>query len=109
MDELLNDSNGSNLDFSLPLEVTFIDELAQDYGGPRKEFLGMAIRETRDRLFEEDGFGHYNIRDDVACLRKNYYFGGGLVFGKLFKHCVTGCTIVCTLIHTFFNFKYRAL
>ncbi|XP_028412925.1 uncharacterized protein LOC114535799 [Dendronephthya gigantea] len=77
MDEIL----GQEWDFSLPLEVTFSGELAQDYGGPRKEFLGIAIRETRNRLFEDDGHGHYVIKDNVAHTLKNYYLGGGLIFG----------------------------
>lgn len=79
MDELMN----RDMDFSLPLEVTFNGEMAEDYGGPRKEFLGMAIRETMERLFEDDGFGQYIIKDDVSHLLKNHYLGGGLIFGKV--------------------------
>ena len=81
MDELIE----RGIDFSLPLEVTFNGEMAEDYGGPRKEFLGMAIREAKDRLFENDGTGQYIIKDNVSHLRRNHYFGGGLIFGKLAK------------------------
>ena len=79
MDELIKRA----IDFSLPLEVTFNGEMAEDYGGPRKEFLGMAIRETKDRLFENDGTGQYIIKDNLSHLRRNHYLGGGLIFGKL--------------------------
>lgn len=79
MDELIDQDN---FDFSLPLEVTFTGESAEDYGGPRKEFLGEAMRETRDRLFQDDGFGHQIIKDEVSCLQKKHYFGGGLIFGN---------------------------
>lgn len=41
MDELLG---GTECDPSLPLEVTFTGEYAQDLGGPRKEFLGAMMR-----------------------------------------------------------------
>ena len=38
-------------DFSVPLEVTFAGENAEDFGGPRQEFLGSMMREIRDKLF----------------------------------------------------------
>ena len=69
-------------DVSYPLEVTFNGEEAADYGGPRKEFLGAVMREIRDRLFVEDENEEYELCDDLASLRENYYYGAGLIFGN---------------------------
>lgn len=83
MKEILRDDL---TDFSIPLEVTFAGESAQDFGGPRREFLGSMMREIRDKLFiEQENMGH-KIQEDEAALAKGHYFGAGLVFGKLAKH-----------------------
>lgn len=81
MDEL---TNGVDQDRSTPLEVTFNGESAEDYGGPRREFLSAMVREIRDRLFRKltDGDVGYTLTDDVAAYSRNHYFGAGLVFGK---------------------------
>ncbi|XP_044165716.1 uncharacterized protein LOC122949746 [Acropora millepora] len=79
MAELITDPPIADLSF--PLDVTFIGEEAADYGGPRKEFLGAAMRELRDQLFDEAGSGEYILTNDVTSLRQNYYFGAGLIFG----------------------------
>ena len=57
MEEILRDDPLA-IDFSVPLEVIFTGEGAQDYGGPRREFLGMVMREIRDKLFKEEGEGY---------------------------------------------------
>ena len=51
MEELLSNQHE---DLSYPLEVIFAGEVAQDYGGPRREFLGTIMRELRDKLFTSD-------------------------------------------------------
>ena len=85
MEEILRDDL---TDFSIPLEVTFAGENAQDYGGPRREFLASMMREIRDNLFiEQEKMGH-KIQEEEAALAKSHYFGAGLVFGKLVKHCL---------------------
>jgi hypothetical protein len=48
MDELLANTEQ---DYSLPLDVTFTGEMAQDHGGPRKEFLTAMMRQIKDKLF----------------------------------------------------------
>ncbi|XP_068723494.1 uncharacterized protein [Montipora capricornis] len=78
MEEILREGLS---DFSLPLEVTFAGENAQDYGGPRREFLGCMLREIRDRLFKEQGAAGHILQEDEASLEKNNYFGAGLFFG----------------------------
>ena len=57
VEEILRDDPLA-IDFSVPLEVIFTGEGAQDYGGPRREFLGMVMREIRDKLFKEEGEGY---------------------------------------------------
>ncbi|XP_028403172.1 uncharacterized protein LOC114525912 [Dendronephthya gigantea] len=78
MDELLGGLGVS--DPSLPLEVTFTGECAQDLGGPRKEFLGAMTREIKDHLFVVGG-DTYTLRQDVVAETRRYFFGAGLVFG----------------------------
>lgn len=80
MDELLG-GLGVN-DPSLPLEVTFTGECAQDLGGPRKEFLGVMTREIKDSLFVASGDSTYILREDVVAENRRYFFGAGLIFGK---------------------------
>ena len=69
------------IDYSLPLEVTFTGESAQDYGGPRRQFLGSIMREIRDRLFLEQN-EELLLSEDLAALENQHYFGAGLFFGK---------------------------
>ena len=57
MEEILRDDPPA-IDFSVPLEVIFTGEGSQDYGGPRREFLDMVMREIRDKLFKEEGEGY---------------------------------------------------
>ncbi|XP_067027133.1 uncharacterized protein [Acropora muricata] len=68
------------IDYSLPLEVTFTGESAQDYGGPRRQFLGSIMREIRDRLFLEQN-EELLLSEDLAALENQHYFGAGLFFG----------------------------
>ena len=90
MDELLG---GTECDPSLPLEITFTGECAQDLGGPRKEFLGAMIRNIKDKLFvanQEDPT--FNLHNDIVSENSRHYYGAGLIFGKIsymhFKHCI---------------------
>lgn len=77
MEEILREGLS---DFSLPLEVTFAGENAQDYGGPR--------REIRDRLFKEQGATGHILQETEASLEKNSYYGAGLFFGKFVSKLV---------------------
>ena len=77
--------NGSDL--RMPLSITFYGELAVDYGGPRKEFLQLCLREILDEtvgLFQEvaNGFQLTNIQNHIG---NRYYFGAGLLCGKACK------------------------
>ena len=83
MEEILRDDPPA-IDFSVPLEVIFTGEGAQDYGGPRREFLGMVMREIRDKLFKEEGEGYVIFEKKEALDRKQCY-GAGLFFGKYAK------------------------
>lgn len=80
MEEILREDPPA-IDCSVPLEVIFTGEGAQDYGGPRQEFLGMVMREIRDKLFKEKGGGYIIFEKKEALDRKQYY-GAALVFGK---------------------------
>lgn len=69
--------------FNIPLETTFYGEKAQDYGGPRKEFLSAMCREIKDRLFKksDDGEGYTLAFSDYHFTRQHYY-GAGIVTGQ---------------------------
>lgn len=79
LDELLGSISH---DPSLPLEVTFCGELAQDSGGPRKEFLGAVFRAIKDNLFVAAEDRQYVLRKDVVPENRREYFFAGLMFGK---------------------------
>lgn len=79
MEKILRDDPPA-IDFSVPLEVIFTGEGSQDYGGPRREFLDMVMREIRDKLFKEEGEGYVIFEKKEALDRKQYY-GAGLFFG----------------------------
>lgn len=59
----------------------FIDSL--DYGGPRREFLTIFLREL-SLLLLQDG----NLVDDERYLDKRYYYYFGLMAGKAIT-CLT--------------------
>ena len=80
MSELV--TNPPLYDVSYTLEVTFTGESAADYGGPRKEFLGCALRAVRDKLFRETANQEYELFDDLKSCNENHYYGAGLIFGK---------------------------
>ena len=69
------------IDYSLPLEVTFTGESAQDYGRPRRQFLGSIMREIRDRLFLEQN-DELRLSEDLAASENQHHFGAVLFFGK---------------------------
>ncbi|KAL9977648.1 hypothetical protein ACROYT_G015077 [Oculina patagonica] len=56
MEEILWES--PPIDYSLPLEVIFTGDTIEDYGSPRREVLGMALREIRDQLFKGEDDRH---------------------------------------------------
>lgn len=79
-DELLE----PNLNFRLPLEVTFYGEEAEDLGGPRKEFLGSLLKEItleQHRLFQEEEDGLYRFTNDEQMRDKKWFFAAGLTCG----------------------------
>ena len=83
MDELLPSQPLE--DISYPLEVTFIGEVAADYGGPHKEFLGCVTRALCDRLFLNVGNKQFELKEDVSSLQENhYYYGAGLLLVRTF-------------------------
>lgn len=51
----------------LPLEVHFMGEGAQDFGGPRKEFFGLILTEIEEKLFDN------GLIEDFA---EDYYTSG---------------------------------
>ena len=76
--------------FCIPLEVTWYGERAQDYGGPRKEFLTMMCRSIRENLFvhsSEDG-GYVLIKRAFHETR-NHYFGAGIALGQFTGHATS--------------------
>ncbi len=69
----------SDARFCVPLEVTFYGERAQDYGGPRKEFLGTVCREIRDRLFQQSlppQQGYELVYNPYHAIRDHYRAAG---------------------------------
>ena len=81
-----NSQCDNDQDLSVPLEVTFTGECAEDYGGPRRELLTLMIREIHERLFVKSGEGSscYTLTDNTVHADKKCYFGAGLIFGKTF-------------------------
>ena len=69
-------------DPSLPLEVAFNGECAQDLGGPRKEFLGAMVRAVKERSFVHTGDSRYALNYDVVAENMREYLLAGIVFGK---------------------------
>ena len=69
------------IDYSLPLEVTFTGESAQDYGGPRRQFLGSIMREIRDRLFLEQN-DELLLSEDLAATLLWSSFLVNLQYGR---------------------------
>ena len=51
----------------LPLEVNFMEEGAQDFGGPRKEFFRLVLKEIKEKLFDS------GLNEDFA---EQYYISG---------------------------------
>ena len=83
MDEIISEIE--SCDRSLPLEVTFTGEKARDYGGPRREFISLMLREIKERLFVENnegGEGGYFLKDILTARISKYYIGAGIIFGK---------------------------
>ena len=56
----------------LPLEVTFMGEGAQDFGGPKKEFFRLILSEIKEKLFDnglmEDFAEDYNTSGTIMGL-----------------------------------------
>ena len=67
-------SNLANL--RLPLEVNFIGEAAQDYGGPCKEFFRLMLIQIKERYFEG------GLRPDLS----EHYTKCGIVMGLSVLH-----------------------
>lgn len=55
----------------LPLEVNFMGEGAQDFGGPRKEFFRLVLKEIKEKLFDS------GLMEDFA----EYYYTSGIIMG----------------------------
>lgn len=69
--------------FTIPLEVTFYGERAEDYGGPRKEFLSLMCREVTERLFVLDKESNgYILVPKAHNQAKGWYYGAGIVMGR---------------------------
>ena len=65
-----------------PLEVTFYGERAQDFGGPRREFILAMLQEIKERLLlEEDNEKGYKLRYSLAAVNHRHFYGAGVVFG----------------------------
>ena len=79
MDELLNKPDH---DYSLPLDVTFNGEMAEDLGGPRKEFLSSMVRQIKDKLFvKNDPDGTFVLHQYEIAENRSHYFGARIIFG----------------------------
>ena len=77
MSELLEEED---IDLSVPLSVDFAEEMATDLGGPRRQFLGMMMREIKNRFFSDDG----QLTELLYYKEKKHYYGIGLIIGKFF-------------------------
>jgi hypothetical protein len=69
------------IDFSVPIEVTFIGKNAQDYGGPRREFLQIMLREIKTKLMDDTPDG-YILQQNPFHELQDHYRVAGMLFGK---------------------------
>lgn len=75
-----------NLNFRLPLEVTFYGEEAQDLGGPRKEFFGLILKEItkeENKIFVEEEEGQFVFSEYEHGIEKRWFYAAGLICGML--------------------------
>ncbi len=107
MEEILRES--PPIDYSLPLEVTFTGEGAQDYGGPRREFLGLVLRQIQDRLFKEEEEDGYVLLEKQESIGNNHYFGAGLFFGKCSMTSAQLYAIWCNIVQTLRNIVHSKM
>nr|XP_034320468.1 uncharacterized protein LOC105328763 [Crassostrea gigas] len=64
-----------------PLEVTFLGELAQDLGGPRREFFEKALIEMKEELFYTTPNSEIRLVENIEFLATKMYFYSGLLIG----------------------------
>ncbi|OWF54628.1 uncharacterized protein LOC110442634 [Mizuhopecten yessoensis] len=63
-----------------PLEIKFYGEVSADYGGPRKEFLRLALDEIKERIINhEDGI--YSLFQKTDLIATHGYYYAGMVVG----------------------------
>ena len=80
MDELLTNTDH---DYSLPLDIMFTGEMAQDLGGPRKEFLAAIMHQIKDKFFmQNDNEATFVLHEYEAAENSSHYLGAGLILGK---------------------------
>lgn len=81
-----------NLNFRLPLEVTFYGEEAQDVGGPRKEFFNMLLKELakeENQLFVEEEEGQFVFTNNDHIFWEKWFYAAGLVCGMYVEFIMT--------------------
>ena len=67
----------------VPLQVQFMGELGHDLGGPRKEFLRLALHEVFERLTTGPAKARVLDRQQASTYLENKgYYVGGIVIGK---------------------------
>lgn len=65
-----------------PLEVTFLGELAQDLGGPRREFFEKALIEMKKELLYTTSNSEIRLVENIEFLATKMYFYFGLLIGN---------------------------
>lgn len=65
-----------------PLEVPFLEELAQDLGGPRREFFEKALIEMKEELFYTTSNSEIRLVENIEFLATKMYFYSGLLIGN---------------------------
>ena len=71
------------VDFSLPMEVTFMGEEADDMGGPRRELLVAMMQNIKDKFFVEKEHAWILQPTDVGSAFKRLYYAAGIIIGKI--------------------------
>lgn len=64
------------------MEVTFLGELAQDLGGPRREFFEKALIEMKKELFYTTSNSEIRLVENIEFLATKMYFYFGLLIGN---------------------------
>ena len=105
---MVDELSASVYDPRLPLKVEFMGERGSDLGGPRKEFLRLALREVYDRLTSGPATQRALVSEadmDATYLRRKVFYVAGIVIGE-FSLCIIGRALI---VQFTFSLKFKRI